>query len=327
MNLTLNLPTLVAALGLTVVLGMLVLYGWWLAQPHPERPTGPPTGARAMERKIWITAIMSWALFGIFIGYALREPDRQALAKERITDISVERGIGLFTTLCYSCHGEQGQGAVVPGVQPERLAPPLNRADLRPTDPDEARKKYDFIYKTIERGRPNTPMPAWGQSDGGSLFQEQMNDLTLLILNGDRVISLHGKKGPAWEVAAEVVKEEFDAGLIPSMPQQPQVESQPFYQALDDQQKNGVKVILQRGCGSCHVIPNIPGASGTIGPSLEGIGSRDPIAGGVVPNTSADDLAKWIQNPGALKPGTAMPTLGLSDQEARDAATYLRTLK
>lgn len=326
MNLTFNLPTLIAALGLTVVLGMLMLYGWWLAQPHPERPAGPPTGARAMERKIWITAIMSWALFGIFMGYALREPDRQAVAKESLTDVSVRRGIGLFTTLCYSCHGAQGQGAVVPGVQPERLAPPLNRADLRPTDPDEARKKYDFIYKTIERGRPNTPMPAWGQTDGGSLFQEQINDLTLLIMNGERVIPYEGKQGPAWEIAAEVVKEEFDAGLIPSMPQQPQVESQPFFQALSDQQKSGVKVILQRGCGSCHVIPNIPGAAGTSGPSLEGVGSRDPIAGGI-PNTSVDDLAKWIQNPGALKPGTAMPTLGLSDQEARDAAEYLRTLK
>jgi cytochrome c1 len=114
---------------------------------------------------------------------------------------------------------------------------------------------------------------------------------------------------------------------IVKAPQQPQVDQLPFYQALNDQEKSGVRVILQRGCGSCHTIPNIPGASGTIGPNLDGVGGRTQIAGGAVPNNSPADLAKWIQNPAALKPGTAMPTLGLSEQEAADAAAYLSTLK
>jgi cytochrome c1 len=48
---------------------------------------------------------------------------------------------------------------------------------------------------------------------------------------------------------------------------------------------------------------------------------------GVVPNNSIDDLAKWIQNPQALKPGTAMPTLGLSQDEATAAAAYLYAIK
>lgn len=327
MGFDLNLPTIIGALSLLLVLLLLLAYGWWLAQPHPERPSGPPVGAVAMERKVVITAIMSLGLIGVFGGYAIREPVRQAEAKEKLVDISVGRGVGLYTTLCYSCHGEKGQGALVPGGETVRIAPPLNRADLRPTDEDERRKKYDFIYKTIERGRKDTPMPAWGQTDGGSLFHEQINDITLFILNGERDITFEGAHGHAWEVAEELVKEHYEAGLIAELPKQPDVEQQPFYQALTDEQKAGVRVVLQRGCGSCHVIPNVPGAAGTLGPSLDAIGSRNPIAGGQVPNASVDDLTRWLQNPQALKPGSPMPNLGLSEQEARSAAEFLATLK
>jgi cytochrome c1 len=48
---------------------------------------------------------------------------------------------------------------------------------------------------------------------------------------------------------------------------------------------------------------------------------------GSVPNNSIDDLAKWIQTPQALKPGTAMPTLGLSQDEATAAASFLYAIQ
>jgi cytochrome c2 len=100
--------------------------------------------------------------------------------------------------------------------------------------------------------------------------------------------------------------------------------------------EHGERLIEKFGCGSCHTIPNIPGASGTIGPNLgphdnvPPLSQRNPIAtypNGTVPNTSVDDLAKWIQNPQALKPGTAMPTLGLSADEAAAAAAYLYSIQ
>ena len=69
----------------------------------------------------------------------------------------------------------------MPDSNPERLAPPLNRPDLRPTDSDTRTKEYEFIFKTIQRGRPGTPMPTWGQIDGGPLLDEQVNELALLI--------------------------------------------------------------------------------------------------------------------------------------------------
>jgi len=51
------------------------------------------------------------------------------------------------------------------------------------------------------------------------------------------------------------------------------------------------------------------------------------IASGVVPNNSPDDLAAWIANAPALKPGTAMPNLGLSPDAAAVAAAYLYAIQ
>lgn len=87
------------------------------------------------------------------------------------------------------------------------------------------------------------------------------------------------------------------------------------------------KALIATRCATCHVVPGVPGATGTIGPSLAGVASRTRIAGGAVPNNGLDDLKRWILNPPGLKPGTLMPNLGLSDDEATKIATYLETLK
>ncbi|MDQ3811243.1 MAG: c-type cytochrome [Chloroflexota bacterium] len=320
-----NIPSLIFAAVLLAILGAVLWYAARVSQPQPEAPAGPPTGGVAMERKIIATLAMVTATALLFMGYGFRENARQADAQEAQLDISIGRGVNNFATLCYSCHGEQGQGAVVPDVNPMRLAPPLNRPDLRPTDPDERKKRYDFIFKTIQRGRAGTPMPAWGQSDGGTLLDEHINELTLMILNGDKDIPFEGKPGTPWEHVSEVVHHHVEQGTA-QLPKQPEVEQLPFYQALAPQEQQGVKVILQRGCGSCHVVPNIPGATGVIGPNLSGVKDRKQIAGGVVPNNSTADLAAWIADPPALKPGTAMPKLGLSPDEAAAAAAALYAL-
>jgi cytochrome c oxidase subunit 2 len=98
----------------------------------------------------------------------------------------------------------------------------------------------------------------------------------------------------------------------------------------------GAMLIQQKGCGGCHTIPGIPGANGTIGPNLGSHDNVPPVSqrpmiatypNGVVPNTGPADLKAWIMNPPALKPGTIMPNLGLTDQEATNIVAYLETLK
>lgn len=87
----------------------------------------------------------------------------------------------------------------------------------------------------------------------------------------------------------------------------------------------GRAVIRAYGCGSCHAIPGVPGATATVGPPLAGLGGRTYLAG-VLQNTPPN-LMRWILTPQAVDSLTAMPTLGLSEAEARDVAAYLYTLR
>jgi cytochrome c len=87
----------------------------------------------------------------------------------------------------------------------------------------------------------------------------------------------------------------------------------------------GRDAIVALGCGSCHVIPGVEGARGEVGPALDGWAGRSMIAGRV-PNTGGN-LIQWLLSPDSVDPGTDMPNLGLSPQQAKDVAAYLYTLR
>jgi cytochrome c1 len=84
-------------------------------------------------------------------------------------------------------------------------------------------------------------------------------------------------------------------------------------------------VLMRYGCVDCHVIPNVSGASGKVGPDLTGLGERVYVAG-VVTNTP-DHLIAFIVDPRSIDPQTAMPTTGISRQEAQDVAAYLYSIR
>jgi cytochrome c2 len=85
-----------------------------------------------------------------------------------------------------------------------------------------------------------------------------------------------------------------------------------------------VDIIRQHGCPGCHVIPGIPEAVGTIGPTLEGLGSRARIVGGNLRN-SPENLRRWLRNPKAVRM-TMMPNLGLTEKEIDVLIKFLQTL-
>lgn len=89
--------------------------------------------------------------------------------------------------------------------------------------------------------------------------------------------------------------------------------------------ERGRRTIAAYECGVCHVIPGIQGAHGVVGPPLTDFGKRQFI-GGVVPNEPTL-LVRWVQDAPSIAPHTGMPDLGLSDDEARDVAAYLYTLR
>jgi cytochrome c2 len=83
---------------------------------------------------------------------------------------------------------------------------------------------------------------------------------------------------------------------------------------------------VKYGCYGCHDIPVIPhGAGAHVGPALGGIGSRRFIAGRV-PN-HPDSMVKYLMNPQAVDSDSRMPSLGIHEQEAKDIAAFLYTLK
>jgi cytochrome c1 len=75
------------------------------------------------------------------------------------------------------------------------------------------------------------------------------------------------------------------------------------------------------GCGGCHTIPGVDGATGRIGPSLDHIDRRSTIAGRL-PSTP-DNLVRWIMEPQVVDPGNLMPDLGVPERQAKDIAAYL----
>ena len=87
----------------------------------------------------------------------------------------------------------------------------------------------------------------------------------------------------------------------------------------------GRVAIRQYGCQTCHVIPGVTGAEALVGPPLNGMASRMYI-GGVLINSS-DNMVEWLKNPQAFEPRSAMPPLGVTEQDARDITAYLYTLR
>ena len=86
----------------------------------------------------------------------------------------------------------------------------------------------------------------------------------------------------------------------------------------------GERLIQEKGCGGCHTLSGVPGATGVAGPNLTNIALRPTLAGETLPN-SPEVLQRWLLDPSALKPGTSMPKLGLTPQDARDLVAFLES--
>jgi cytochrome c oxidase subunit 2 len=87
----------------------------------------------------------------------------------------------------------------------------------------------------------------------------------------------------------------------------------------------GEHVFMTSACASCHRIAGTP-ADGTVGPDLTHLATRTTLAAGTIPN-SPGELAAWISNPQAIKPGDHMPDLGLPRSKVAEIVAYLESLR
>jgi cytochrome c oxidase subunit 2 len=87
----------------------------------------------------------------------------------------------------------------------------------------------------------------------------------------------------------------------------------------------GQRIFESTACVNCHTVSGTA-AKGRFGPDLTHLMSRETIAAGAAANTH-EMLRLWINTPGAIKPGSKMPAMGLDDRDLDAVTAYLETLR
>ncbi|HUL17196.1 MAG TPA: cytochrome c oxidase subunit II [Terriglobales bacterium] len=96
--------------------------------------------------------------------------------------------------------------------------------------------------------------------------------------------------------------------------------------AIQDENVAAGRYIFETtACVNCHTVSGTD-AKGQFGPDLTHLMSRTTIASGAAENTP-ENLRLWIQNPDAIKPGSLMPAMKLSDDDLDELVRYLETLR
>ena len=103
------------------------------------------------------------------------------------------------------------------------------------------------------------------------------------------------------------------------------IEAQRRPARADDSVSRGRQVFEATSCVNCHTVAGAR-ADGVFGPDLTHFGSRETLASGAAPNTP-ETLRLWIRNPDAIKPGSRMPAMNLSDEDVEAVAEYLASLR
>lgn len=87
----------------------------------------------------------------------------------------------------------------------------------------------------------------------------------------------------------------------------------------------GERVFRDEACGNCHAIAG-RGFDGRVAPDLTHLGSRSTLGAGAVEDAHGE-LAAWLRDPQAIKPGCRMPDFKLTDAKVDDLVAYLGALR
>jgi mono/diheme cytochrome c family protein len=308
--------------------------------PIPAAPDPLEISAN-LDKKILVGAGMLFAVFALVGGYffvlfavradATSERWRDGVAFQHQLHKSIERGRNLYANLCFDCHGSTGLGTIDP-ARNDLPGLPLNKPAFKAaniTDPNTLNQTEDLIRKTIERGRDRGPgeisMPSWSSREGGSLNDEQIQQLVNFIMLGPDeewadvlTVRLHSE-GP----------EDGHLPLRENPPKRVVLTGVALGQQL-------FRANAQAACVTCHSaidgtpspLPNAPNLAhyATEGPINDENKAKE-AAGNV------NWLAEWVGNAPGVKPGVAMPAFStaaggqLSDEQIAALVMYLETLE
>ncbi len=102
-------------------------------------------------------------------------------------------------------------------------------------------------------------------------------------------------------------------------------EQQPAATPTDSLALEGQKTFLGAACIYCHTVKGTS-ANGKVGPDLTHLASRRTIGAGTLDNNPGN-LAGWIVNSQAIKPGNLMPPMNLTSDQVQALLAYLETLQ
>jgi cytochrome c oxidase subunit II len=118
---------------------------------------------------------------------------------------------------------------------------------------------------------------------------------------------------------------EFDAWVLQQRSIPAFAQPTPAPGAQESLAQRGAQVFANGACVTCHTIRGTA-AQAKVGPDLTHVDSRQSLAANTLTNTP-ENLARWLRNPQAVKPGNLMPNLNLSDQDIAALVAYLDSLK
>ncbi|HEX5430567.1 MAG TPA: cytochrome c oxidase subunit II, partial [Bryobacteraceae bacterium] len=104
-----------------------------------------------------------------------------------------------------------------------------------------------------------------------------------------------------------------------------QRQSQPAAVPASGPAAEGARLFQEKKCGQCHAIAGTQ-ATGTSGPPLTHVASRQTLGSGISPN-NPQNMALWINVPQSVKPGNLMPDSHLSEQETQALLAYMESLE
>lgn len=243
-----------------------------------------------------------WAITTLQVNAVRRSAD--GIAAPPLHDAPlIRRGFVLYDTLCVVCHG-------APAVPPEPVGfginpnpPPLNDAGRRWNDAE--------LFWITKHGLRMAGMPAFGLTFADS-------DIWALVAFTRRL----ERTSPAEYASMRAVRAGSRDPSTVEWVALPDPEAERMRTRAEP--AAGRKLLVGYGCGACHVVPGVPGALGTVGPSLARWSERGYIAGTLT--NEPGNLVRWITAPQSIEPETAMPDLGVSEDAARHIAAYLFSL-
>jgi mono/diheme cytochrome c family protein len=214
----------------------------------------------------------------------------------------VQRGLTLYREHCVICHGAPGEGRQRVGIGLNPHPPPLEQAIERWSDAE--------IYWTTAFGLKMAGMPSF-------LLGRMPEELWAIVA----FVRQMNRLSP--EEYRRIVRAAADPYDTVRVQWVGKTRAEALARVRGDPAR-GKELLRELGCRTCHIIPGVRGAGGDVGPPLARWAERQFISGRLV-NMPAE-LAAWILNPPAIDPGTAMPSVGASVEQAEDMAAYLYTL-